>query len=91
MGVNWPNYFSELLVESGHFAFMSCRKFETYRRTLELPTVEEFSRLLQHVTINSQLSIQDENDHPSPTIGREQLIGEFVIKLKMILLALLVH
>ena len=49
--------------------------FETYRHPLELPAVEE---LLQHMTINSQVSIQDENDHPSPTIGREQLIGEFV-------------
>ena len=33
--------------------------FETYRRPLELPAVEELSSLLQHVTINSQL-IQDE-------------------------------
>ena len=55
---------------------MSC--FETYRCPLELPSVEELSSLLQRVTINSQLSIQDENDYPSPTIGREQLIGEFV-------------
>ena len=45
--------------------------FETYRRPLELPAVEELSSLLQHVTINNQLSRQDENDHPSPTIGRE--------------------
>ena len=34
--------------------------------------------MLQHVTINSQLSREDENDRSSPTIGREQLIGEFV-------------
>ena len=67
--------------------------FETYRRPLELPAVEELSSLLQHVTINSQLSIQDENDHPLPTIGREQLIGEFVAlqQLKMIMLDLLVY
>ena len=32
------------------------------------------------MTINSQLSIHDENDRPSPTIGREQLIGEFVAR-----------
>ena len=40
----------------------SCQveSFETYRRPLELPAVEELSSLLQHVTINSQLSIQDE-------------------------------
>ena len=44
--------------------------FESYRRPLEIPAVEELSSLLQHVTI-SQLPIQDENDHPSPTIGRE--------------------
>ena len=52
--------------------------FETYRRPLDLPAVEELSSLLQHVTINSQLSTQDENDHPPPAIGREQLIGKLV-------------
>ena len=61
--------------------FLACHveSFETYRHPLELPAVEELSSLLQCVTINSQLSMmKDENDHPSPTIGREQLIGKFV-------------
>ena len=72
--------------------FPACHveSFETYLHPLELPAVEELSSLLQHVTINSQLSIQDGNDQPSPTSGREQLIESlllFNIKLKMILLA----
>ena len=61
--------------------FPACHveSFETYRRPLELPAVEELCSLLQCVTINSQLSMmKDENDHHSPTIGREQLIGKFV-------------
>ena len=54
---------------------MSGRKFH---RPLDLPGVEELSSLLQHVSINSQLSTQDENNCPPPTIGREQLIGQLI-------------
>ena len=52
--------------------------FETYHHPLDLPGVEELSSLLQHVSINSQLSTQDENNCPPHTIGREQLIGQLV-------------
>ena len=51
---------------------------ETYRRPLSLPAVEELSSLLQHATISSQPSSQDDNDQPPPAIGREHFIGEFV-------------
>ncbi len=52
--------------------------FETYRRPLDLPGVEELTSLLQNVTIKSQLSTQDESNSPPPTIEREQLIGQLV-------------
>ena len=78
MAVTWSNNSGKLLVESDILPACHVESFETYRRPLDLQAVEEVSSLLQHMTINSQLSIQDENDHPSPTIGREQLIGEFV-------------
>ena len=52
--------------------------FETCRRPFDLPGVEELSSLLQHVSINSQLSTQDENNCLPPTIGREQLIGQLI-------------
>ncbi len=52
--------------------------FETYRRPLDLPGVEELTSLLQNVTIKCQLSTQDESNSPPPTIEREQLIGQLV-------------
>ena len=74
--------------------FPAChvKSFETYRRPLELPAVEE--QFVAACDCYSQLSIQVENDYPSPTIGREQLIGEFVAlqhQTQMILLVLLAY